>query len=176
MIAFAALAAAAALARTDAPPAERFTDADLRALADQLMDAEPGLARAREAVRAVRADGAPAEVDVRRSTVRRGSYDRATGTLVIGTARADGSPLPDELVRATLVHELAHAAMPTGAHSAEWSDLFARSLGTATERLGWRVLLECSACRAYGLCDEQAHCPLCRRKACADARAVTGSR
>lgn len=105
-------------------------------------------------------------VDRVRRTVKRGRLDRGTGTMYIAMQRHDGTPLPPAVVNGILVHEVAHACMGTGAHSDEWRRMFVRLLDVATRVLRWPVMLECSSCPMYKLCDKSAACPLCAWKEC----------
>lgn len=150
----------------------RSVDPDLDAQARDLLRAargaypdDPRFATATAVVRRVLPDESRDIVNLERRTVRRGRFDRASGVLHIGTVRPDGSALPREVVRGILAHELAHAALPDGKHSDSWRDAYTKLLQVATERLGWSVVLECGACRFYGVCDAGS-CPLCDRQAC----------
>lgn len=155
-----------------------FTPAlPLRAMADELLraalqryPADPQVQVAMRTIRAVEPDSPEDMVNHARKTVRRGKFDRATGVLKIATARHTGQPLPDGVVRGILVHEVAHAALPSGAHSPEWREVYLRLLRVATEDLGWHVSLECSACTFYGVC-AAAQCPRCERIPCKASKA-----
>ena len=114
---------------------------------------------ARRAITAVRAFPPEELVDPNRKTVRRGKFSRGDGVLYLATQRPDGTPLPPEVVAGVLVHEVAHAAT-AGSHSAEWRDMYLALLRVATEDLGWKVALECSSCKFYGVCHEY-QCPRC---------------
>lgn len=142
---------------------------DLTALVDELLRASTSLvpesARvAREAIKRVEEFDDADMVNYERRTVRRGKFDRQSGTLHICTRRPNGQPLPANIVKGVLVHEVAHATLADGRHSPEWRDMFIKLLNVATRDLGWDVALECSACAYYGLCG--AECPKCTRIPC----------
>lgn len=144
---------------------ELFTPPDLRTLVRDLQGAsqDPRVRNAR--VTDVVPDSLQDMVNHARKTVRRGKYDRSSGVMNIGLQKRDGSPLPDAVVRGIVVHELAHAALDDGRHSAEWRDLYISLLRVATEQLGWDVALECSACSFYGVC-HASQCPRCAVMPC----------
>lgn len=139
---------------------------------DHLLDAalrkhphDPRFQKARAAINAVMIDSPDDMVNYDRKTVRRGRFDRQQGMLYIGVVRHTGKPLPDDLIKGILVHEAAHAALDTGKHSSEWQDVYLALLRVATQDLGWKILLECSSCKFYGVCSPT-QCPLCAWKAC----------
>lgn len=146
---------------------------DLHRLTHQLLDAfskrSPEKARiAKGAITAVHEFDDPDMIDYARRTVRRGKFDRHSGTLHICTTRPNGTTLPTNIVRGVLVHEVAHAALADGRHTPEWRALFIELLNVATADLGWDVALECSACAFYGMCGSE--CPKCTRIPCMNAR------
>ena len=93
------------------------------------------------------------------SMVRRGHFERSTGTLLIAPG------LPADVEAGVIAHELAHAACRGGEHGKEWRTAYRILLQVATEQLGWPIKLECSACRLYGICTVT-QCPLCDWKRC----------
>lgn len=142
-------------------------------LASALLDAaarrhpdDPRLRLARHSIREVHADSAASGmVNLERKTVRRGKFDRLTGNLYVSVVNSAGAPLPMQVVRNVVVHEVAHAAMQDGRHSPEWREMYVALLRVATEDLGWQVSLGCSSCRFYRVCRAR-DCPLCVRTAC----------
>jgi len=144
----------------------------LQQWADDLLDAalskfpdDPRLHKARASIRAVEVDAPEDMINYTRKTVRRGKFDRPRGVLYIGMVSPKGIPLPLEVVKGILVHEVAHAALDEGKHSLEWQDVYVRLLKVATADLKWNITLECSSCKFYGVCDSM-QCPLCAWKAC----------
>lgn len=167
VLAFLSVAVACCVA--DVPPNAKETFAtNMKGWVDELVRAfmavDPHHARiAREAIRDVQDFDDADMINYERRTVRRGKFDRQSGTLHICTRRPNGQPLPLNIVRGVLVHEVAHAALADGRHSPEWRDMFVKLLNVATG-LGWDVALECSACAYYGLCGTE--CPKCTRIPC----------
>lgn len=158
---------------------EPFRTYDLKGWADELLRAAAAqdptdayVATARSAITAVVEFDDKDMINYERRTVRRGKFDRTNGVMHVSTRRPDGTTLPAAVVRGVLVHEVAHAALPTGQHTAEWRELFVRLLRVATEDLGWEVALECSACAYYGLCADE--CPKCTRIQCKTLPGVAG--
>jgi thiamine biosynthesis protein ThiC len=113
-------------------------------------------------------------VDNVRKTVRRGKYDRATKTIYISTVSHTGRPLPPGVMNGIIAHELAHAASVSN-HQDEWRATYLAMLHLATNVLGWDVLLECSACGMYGVCDPVMQCARCTRKTCVSTTATTAT-
>lgn len=166
------LGAMACIAVGVLPPQEHkepFSSLSLSAMVDQLLAAyaarSPQTARlARDSITGVQEFDDADMVNYERRTVRRGKFDRQSGTLHICTRRPNGLPLPPNIVRGVVVHEVAHAALADGRHTPEWRDMFVQLLNVATQDLGWDVALECSACAFYGLCGTE--CPKCMRIPC----------
>lgn len=146
-------------------------------------DTSPSLDRVRQQVAALMRIAAPAYpklagavrhvdefprndmVDAVRRTVRRGKYDRSSGTVYVATTSQTGVPLPPAVISGIIAHELAHAAT-VGTHLEEWRTAYVAFLDIATRVLGWKVMLECSSCGMYNVCSP-AQCPKCDWKVCA---------
>lgn len=138
---------------------------------DSLLDAAPPrlaalMTKARLAIRDVRPLPIHLTLNPKRRTHKRGWFDRKQGILYIATHAPNGKPLPDAVISGVLVHEVAHACLDSGAHSAEWKNVYVDLLNIATHQLGWAITLECSSCPMYGLC-HASECPLCAWKRCA---------
>lgn len=152
------------LLEPDSPNLQRLCD-ELLTAARARYPSDERITTAQDVITRVGADSTEGMVNYARKTVRRGKFDRATGTLLIGTVHRNGRPLHPTIVRGVLVHEVAHAGLPDGKHSEEWRDLYLKLLKVATEDLRWEIQLECSSCKFYGMCGSE-DCPKCTWKAC----------
>ena len=162
-LAVAGSAAVASLAgQTDTSPAlERLR----RQVADLVSVAAPAFPGLAGAVRHVREFPRDDMVDSVRRTVRRGKYDRTTGTIYVAITSQTGVPLPRAVIAGIIAHEVAHAAS-VGTHLDEWRAAYLAMLDLATKVLGWKVMLECSSCGMYKVCAPE-QCPMCDWKVCA---------
>lgn len=152
------------LPRRDDHSLPGMVDALLRAALDRYPD-DPALLQARRTIRDVQDFGDEPAVDRERMLVRLGRFDRDAGVLRINTRTVKDQLLPPDKLRATVVHEVAHATQPDGEHSPQWRDMYVRLLEVATEGLGWQVTLNCEACRFYDVCGPT-DCPKCARQPC----------
>lgn len=168
LIAGAAAVGSVARQQDTSPTLERLR----RQVADLVRVATPAFPDLPGAVRHVKEFPLDDMVDVARRTVRRGRYDRTSGTIYVATTSQTGVPLPRAVIAGTVAHELAHAAT-VGNHLDEWRNAYLAMLELATRDLGWKVLLECSSCGMYKVCAPE-QCPRCDWKVCAAKVKSTG--
>ena len=157
-----AVALASLRGQRDASPALERLRRQVADLVRVAKAAYPGLTRA---VRRVEEFPRDDMVDPVRRTVRRGKYDRNTGTVYVATTSQTGVPLPRAVIAGIIAHELGHAAS-VGNHLDEWRNAYLAMLDLATRVLGWKVMLECSSCGMYKVCTPE-QCPACDWKVCA---------